>query len=434
MTTEIVGSRGSFRGMLDGSGSSTWSTAFHDELVRQRPGAFVYRMHDNLDDLTEWLESDGVVSDRDGLFYCGGYDDDRDGPRFEPDGGHVRFRWEGREYEVLAVRAYERWKIRVTSWLVAPDRAAAEQLIAAVATFARTRGSSVMVFEDGDWEEAPRLAADLHAYRWEDVVLPAEQIERLRGTAERFFASESVYRDQEIPWKLGYLYKGTPGTGKTLTTKILAATCGVRFLYVRSAEKGCGDEPTSSTIREIFQGARDRAPCILCLEDVDSLVSEKLRSTFLNEMDGLDDSYRGVLTVATTNHPEKLDVALLTRPSRFDFRFEFPLPEDGQRRAFLLHWTARLAKLGYLPSAALPETALAGLVRRSRGMSHAYLKRVLIGVAMQMHHREERGVAAFLHLAEDELADATGDRSIGRRAESRISDAIAGEKVGFRLE
>ena len=73
----------------------------------------------------------------------------------------------------------------------------------------------------------------------------------------------------------------------------------------------------------MFRGARERGPCLLCLEDVDALVTDDLRSTFLNELDGLDEEYRGVLTVATTNHPEKLDPALLQRPSRFDYRIEF---------------------------------------------------------------------------------------------------------------
>src|SRR5207302_1682193 len=183
---------------------------------------------------------------------------------------------------------------------------------------------------------------------------------RIRGAAERFFYSERVYSDLGIPWKLGFLLVGPPGTGKTLTTKILANSCGVPFLYVRGLNSFCGDKPDNGTVREMFEGVRERAPCILCLEDVDSMVTEEVRSTFLNELDGLEETYRGVLTVATTNHPERLDPALLHRPCRFDYRFEFPLPNEEQRRAFVRHWVARLAELGYLTAG---DSALDEVVR-----------------------------------------------------------------------
>src|SRR5262249_15624346 len=155
-----------------------------------------------------------------------------------------------------------------------------------------------------------------------------------------------------------------------LTTKVLASQCGVPFLYVRGLNEYRGTRPDSGTVRQMFEGARERAPCLLCLEDLDTLVTDDVRSTFLNELDGLEEDYRGVLTVATTNHAERLDPALLHRPCRFDYRFELPLPDEAQRRQFVRHWVARLAELGYVKS---PEEGVETLVRRSRGMSHAYL-------------------------------------------------------------
>src|SRR5262249_5840360 len=225
------------------------------------------------------------------------------------------------------------------------------------------------------------------------------------------------------------LLVGPPGTGKTLATKILASSCGVPFLYVRGLNSFCDSRPDASTVREMFQGVRERAPCLLCLEDVDTLVTAEVRSVFLNEVDGLEEDYRGVLTVATTTHPERLDAALLHRPSRFDYRFELPLPDEAQRRAFVRRWTSRLADLGYVES---PESTVELIVARSRAMSHAYLKRVLVGVALRMHHNEERGDAAFARLALEELADATGDRSVARRADKIALNGGDGAKVGFR--
>jgi SpoVK/Ycf46/Vps4 family AAA+-type ATPase len=286
---------------------------------------------------------------------------------------------------------------------------------------------NVLVFENGYWEESPRLEVSLSGYNWNSVVLPEAMRNRIQRTAETFFRSEEVYQQLEIPWKMGFLLVGPPGTGKTLTTKVLARTCGVPFLYVRGLES---HQPDADTLRDMMRGARERAPCILCLEDVDSLVTEELRSVFLNELDGLEEDYRGVLTVATTNHPERLDPALLHRPSRFDYRFEFPLPNDEQRLAFVMHWVERLARLGYVTA---PRAAVQEVVRRSQGMSHAYLKRVLVGTAMRMHTLEERGDEAFGRLVLEELADALTDRSIARRAEA-VGPDQSGARVGFRTD
>jgi transitional endoplasmic reticulum ATPase len=67
----------------------------------------------------------------------------------------------------------------------------------------------------------------------------------------------------------------------------------------------------------VFEKARSQAPCVLILEDLDSLITDHNRSFFLNQIDGLD-SNDGLLVIGTTNHFEKLDPALSTRPSRFD--------------------------------------------------------------------------------------------------------------------
>ncbi|HTE19767.1 MAG TPA: ATP-binding protein [Armatimonadota bacterium] len=411
-----------------GPGSPAWFTRAHQALAEACPGEFVFRLDDRLEHLVEWLKETGVELAEETLLSRLGFDDDRDAPRLWPEGGSTCFHWQGRRYRTVSVRVPSRYYGHVYTWGVCPDETAAHELVDAVGRHARKQRSRVMVFDQGDWEEAPRLETDLARYSWDSIVLPEATSARLRRVTEVFFRSGDVYRELGIPWKLGFLLVGPPGTGKTLATKVLANTCGVPFLYVRRlAESG----PDSSTLRDMFQGARDRAPCILCLEDVDSLVTENLRSTFLNELDGLEEDYRGVLTVATTNHPEKLDAALLHRPARFDYRIEFPLPDDGQRRAFVRHWTEKLAELGYVSE---PDQATEEIVRRSRGMSHAYLRRVVVGTVLRMHTLDERGDEAFARLAQEELADAVEDRKIAHRAETSAPNANSGGGVGFRVD
>lgn len=414
-----------------GPGAPAWLTRVHRHLAQQWPDAFVFHLRHPMESVTRWLDSVGTERREDSLLFSMAFDDDRDAPRDRPEGGSLVFNWNDHQYRTVTLKARGERRDEIHTWVVCPAREAAEQLVDAVGRFRLGQRETVMVFQDGDWEAAPRLALSLSHYDWESLVLPEAEKERLRGAAERFFCSEGVYRELGIPWKLGFLLVGPPGTGKTLTTKILANTCGVPFLYVRGLHGFCDSKPDSSTVRWMFQGVRERAPCLLCLEDLDALVTDDVRSAFLNEMDGLDEDYRGVLTVATTNHPERLDAALLQRPSRFDYRFELPLPDEEQRRAFVAAWVARLSALGYVEN---PAESVDEIVRHSRGMSHAYLKRVLVGVALRMQNQQERGDDAFARLAREEIADAAGDRSLARRSEAGTRDQPGTKRVGFRSE
>lgn len=86
-----------------------------------------------------------------------------------------------------------------------------------------------------------------------------------------------------------------------------------------NADKGpfqdfMGDE---FAISEVFKKARQNSPCVVILEDLDSQINDQNRSFFLNELDGLQ-SNDGLLLIGSTNHLDRLDPGLSTRPSRFD--------------------------------------------------------------------------------------------------------------------
>jgi len=68
---------------------------------------------------------------------------------------------------------------------------------------------------------------------------------------------------------------------------------------------------------EVFDKARQLSPCVMILEDLDSLINDKNRAFFLNQLDGIVGN-DGLLVVGTTNHFNRLDPGLSTRPSRFD--------------------------------------------------------------------------------------------------------------------
>jgi ATP-dependent 26S proteasome regulatory subunit len=113
------------------------------------------------------------------------------------------------------------------------------------------------------------------------------------------------------------------------------------------------------------------------LEDLDSLIDKENRAFFLNELDGFA-ANTGVVVLATTNHPEKLDPAILDRPSRFDQKYYFNLPAPPERLAYLRSWNQSLESELRLSEPSLPK-----LVEATDGFSFAYLKELFLSSMMQ---------------------------------------------------
>jgi transitional endoplasmic reticulum ATPase len=117
--------------------------------------------------------------------------------------------------------------------------------------------------------------------------------------ANRFFDSKDIYDEYGVPWKRGLIFHGPVGNGKTISLKALMHTLQDRHppvvtLYVKAA-------PYPYSIRAVFQMARAMSPCMLVLEDIDTIVTSSTRSYFFNEVDGLENN-DGILMIATTNH------------------------------------------------------------------------------------------------------------------------------------
>jgi len=184
-----------------------------------------------------------------------------------------------------------------------------------------------------------------------------------------------LYERYGIPWKRGVLLIGPPGNGKTHAIKALANDLKLPCLYVKSFKSS--DDPDQSGMREVFARARLSAPCLVVMEDLDALVTDENRSFLLNEMDGFA-SNQGVVVIASTNHPEKLDTAILERPSRFDRKYHFTLPAPPERLAYFKTWNQTLQ-----PELQLKEAEFAALVEGTEGFSFAYLKELFLSALMQ---------------------------------------------------
>ena len=196
----------------------------------------------------------------------------------------------------------------------------------------------------------------------------------------------------------GVLLVGPPGTGKTLLARAVAGEADVPFFTLSGSEfvemfVGVG----AARVRDLFEQAKDKAPCIIFIDELDAIGKSRAGATgfmgghdereqtlnqLLAEMDGFDSS-KGVIICAATNRPEVLDQALL-RPGRFDRQVVVDKPDVRGREAILrLH--ARAVVLG-------PDVALGVIAARTPGFAGADLANIVNEAALLAARKEKNAV------------------------------------------
>lgn len=168
-------------------------------------------------------------------------------------------------------------------------------------------------------------------HSWEDLFLPESIKNEVRGLVENFLASKDFYLENKIPWKRGILLYGKPGNGKTSIIRTIIAQYNFKPVTIVA---GANDE----AVREAFSYAEEQSPSLLYFEDLDSLLEKSVDiSSFLNLMDGIS-AKNGLLVIATANEVKKLKTNITDRPSRFDRKFEIPLPNAEMAYIYLKRW------------------------------------------------------------------------------------------------
>jgi SpoVK/Ycf46/Vps4 family AAA+-type ATPase len=206
--------------------------------------------------------------------------------------------------------------------------------------------------------------------RWDDLVMTDEMRQAIELHTFGFFASRKEFELLGVPWKRGILLTGPPGNGKSHLIRAILNRLSVPRLIVRNF----GDD--ADDVQEVFDKVREMSPCVLVLEDIDSLIRPNLLSVVLNSLDGTE-PLNGVLVIATTNHPEKLDPAIRNRPSRFDRLIEFGPPNEELRGLLLRKLFARAIEEG-----SLSDQELISLVEVTQGFSIAYMKELAISTML----------------------------------------------------
>ena len=187
---------------------------------------------------------------------------------------------------------------------------------------------------------------------WEDIGGLEEVKQNLRESVEWPLTQPEVFKRMGIKAPRGILLYGPPGTGKTLLAKAIANESKANFISIKGPEvlsKWVGE--SEKAVRELFKKARQVAPTIVLLDEIDSIaprrgaysgshVTESVVNQLLTSIDGLE-SMEGVVVIGATNKPDMLDPALL-RPGRFDRLLLTPAPDKKSRIAIFGIHTKRI--------------------------------------------------------------------------------------------
>jgi cell division protease FtsH len=236
----------------------------------------------------------------------------------------------------------------------------------------------------------------------------------------------------------GVLLVGPPGTGKTLLARAVAGEADVPFFFLSGSEfvemfVGVG----ASRVRDLFEQAKEKAPCIVFIDELDAIGKTRAGSTgflsghdereqtlnqLLAEMDGFDSS-KGVIIMAATNRPEVLDAALL-RPGRFDRQVVVDKPDVNGREA-ILRVHARSVVLA-------PSVELRVIAARTPGMAGADLANVINEAALLAARKGKSAVdMADLDEAIDRVIGGLERKS--RVLSDKERDIVAHHEIGHAL-
>ena len=259
-------------------------------------------------------------------------------------------------------------------------------------------GGNAMLF-GGKSGAKQYVVDDETGIKFNDVAGEDEAKESLQEIVD-FLHNPKKYEEIGAKMPKGVLLVGPPGTGKSLLARAVAGEAGVPFFSIAGSEfvemfVGMG----ASKVRDLFKQAGEKAPCIVFIDEIDTIGKkrdggsnlggnderEQTLNQLLTEMDGFD-ATKGVVILAATNRPESLDPAL-TRPGRFDRRVPVELP-DLKGRESILRLHAKKVKLG-------PDCDFGVVARMTPGASGAELANIVNEAALCAVRHRRKAVTQF---------------------------------------
>jgi len=197
------------------------------------------------------------------------------------------------------------------------------------------------------------------------INLPDASTELILGQINKFWTKEMLYRQHGMLWKRGYLLHGPAGSGKTTTIQLVCQKIiknnGIAFFITNPGLAAVG--------LSIFRKIELSRSLIVILEDLDAMIRTYGEANILALLDG-EYQIDNVVYVATTNYPERLDLRLVNRPSRFDVVKYIGMPSAAARRMYLEHKSQTLKN----------KTNIEKWINDTDGLSIAHIKELIIAV------------------------------------------------------
>lgn len=272
-----------------------------------------------------------------------------------------------------------------------------KELAKAVGQWTAQTSKKTLDFNSKPWEHHNYLEAADWAWEtmpsipWDDIIMDATAKTAMKEEATTFFTSLDLFKNFNLTWKRGIIFHGPSGTGKTAIIKALMATLAEGQYLVPSvyANFTSQHDVYPSRINDMFSRARQTAPCLLVLENLDSLMSEDHRGTFLEELDNGNND--GILILGSVRNIQELNPAIRDRPGRFDTKYYCKLPGHDERVAFAKQWKAKLDKYNLVT---LPEEACDFIAKLTDGFSYTHLKELFSTLLFSHQNSPTEGEAS----------------------------------------
>ena len=281
--------------------------------------------------------------------------------------------------------------------------------------------------------------------RFSDVAGIDQELFEVKEIVE-FLKNPTRFTDAGATIPKGCLLSGPPGTGKTLMARAIAGEAGVPFVATSASQfielfVGLG----ASRIRSLFKVARENAPCIIFIDELDAIAKsrspspvgnnnderEQTLNQILTEMDGFKEN-EGIIVLGATNRPDVIDPAIL-RPGRFDRKIEVGLPDrEGRQRILGVHSANKKLAEGL---------ALEDLAATTTGFSGAELQNLMNEAAIYAARDGRRAITQVdvdnsfekvtIGLPKTRVMDEETKRLVAyHEAGHAVMGVLAGEKIG----
>lgn len=281
----------------------------------------------------------------------------------------------------------------------------------------KTFGRKVVVNGLEDKSSSNTVKSDCVNHKTFSDVAGLKEVKKDMKSLVDFLLNKDKYIEAGAKLPKGVILYGPPGTGKTLLAKAVAGEAEVPFLYMSGSDfielyVGVG----AKRIRELFDKAKKLAPCIIFIDEIDTIGAKRLgidsggenRKTIndlLTEMDGFNES-ENILVIAATNRLEDLDNAL-TRPGRFTNKYCVPLPETSAERLEIINLYNKNKKfaedvdfdklsretIGFSPAqieSLLNEAAIISVQDRKKYIDKETIEKAMFKMVLEGHVRENQ--------------------------------------------